>query len=257
MFLDDIVAEKRKGLKQRQKATPLSALEDVIKQQPTPIDLTEALKGDGISLIAEIKRASPSKGALNLNLDAVALAKTYARCGAAAISVLTEERYFKGSGQDLAAVKKALPSVPVLRKDFILDPYQLCEARAWGADAVLLIAAILDDSVLRHLIAESHKLGMQCLVEVHNEFELKRALTCDAKLIGINNRNLQTLEVDISVTGKLRPLVPTGITIVSESGIKNRKDIEKLKRWGVDAVLVGETLVTATDIPAKIKELLP
>jgi indole-3-glycerol phosphate synthase len=256
MFLDKIVAEKRKELQKRQKAVPLSALEDAIAQKPAPIDLAEALKGDGVSLIAEIKRASPSKGDLNLNLDAVALAKTYARCGAKAISVLTEENYFKGSGQDLEAVKNALPHVPVLRKDFILDPYQLYEARAWGADAVLLIAAILKDSVLRHLIAESQRLGMKCLVEVHNKAELKRALKCDARLIGINNRNLQTLKVDIKVTQELRPLIPPECLIVSESGIKGREDIEKLKDWGVNAVLIGEALVTADDIPTKIKELL-
>jgi indole-3-glycerol phosphate synthase len=256
MFLDKIVAEKRKELQKRQKAVPLSALEDAIAQKPAPIDLAEALKGDGVSLIAEIKRASPSKGDLNLNLDAVELAKTYARCGAKAISVLTEENYFKGSGQDLAAVKKALPNVPVLRKDFILDPYQLYEARAWGADAVLLIVAILEDNVLRHLIAESQRSGMQCLVEVHNEAELKRALKCDARLIGINNRNLPTMVVDINVTQRLRPLIPPGRTVVSESGIKGRDDIQKLKDWGVDAVLIGEALVTAGDIPARIKELL-
>jgi indole-3-glycerol phosphate synthase len=256
MFLDKIVAEKRKALQQRQKAMPLSALDDAILHQPKPLDLAEVLKDDGISLIAEIKRASPSKGDLNVNLDAVALAETYARCGARAISVLTEERYFKGSGKDLEAVKKALPDVPVLRKDFILDPYQLYEARAWGADAVLLIAAILDDNVLRHLIAESQRLGLQCLVEVHNEDELKRALKCDAKVIGINNRNLQTLKVDINVTQKLRPLIPSECLVVSESGIKNRGDIKKLKRWEVDAVLIGEALVTAKDVPAKIKELL-
>jgi indole-3-glycerol phosphate synthase len=256
MFLDKIVAEKRKALQKRQKVMPLSALEDAIKQKPAPLDLAEALKGDGISLIAEVKRASPSKGDLNINLDAVTLAKTYARCGTKAISVLTEERYFKGSGQDLEAVKKALPDVPVLRKDFILDPYQLYEARAWGADAVLLIVAILDDNVLRHLIAESQRLAMQCLVEVHNEDELKRALKCDVKVIGINNRNLQTLKVDINVTNKLRPLVPSECLVVSESGIKGRADIEKLRAWGVDAVLIGEALVTAKDVPAKIKELL-
>jgi indole-3-glycerol phosphate synthase len=256
MFLDKIVALKRKELAERQKAVPLSALEDAIKQQPAPIDLAKALKGDGVSLIAEIKRASPSKGDLNVNLDVVALAKTYARCGAKATSVLTEENYFKGSGKDLEAVKKALPNVPVLRKDFILDPYQLYESRAWGADAMLLIVAILDDSVLRHLIAVSHKLGMQCLVEVHNENELNRALKFDAKIIGINNRNLQTLEVDINITKKLRPLIPPQHTVVSESGIKGREDVEKLKDWGVDAVLIGEALVTASDIPTKIKELL-
>lgn len=256
MFLDRIVAQKRKELQKRQKAVPLSVLEDAIKQQPAPLDFAKALKGDGLSLIAEIKRASPSKGDLNVNLDAVALAKIYADNGAAAISVLTEERYFKGSGKDLEAVKKALPNVPVLRKDFILNPYQLYEARAWGADAVLLIVAILENNVLKELIALSHELGMQCLVEIHNEDELKRALKCNAKVIGINNRNLQTMEVDIEVTKRLYPLITPQHTVVSESGIRGREDIEKLKRWKVDAVLIGEALVTANDVPAKIKELL-
>lgn len=256
MFLDKIVAEKRKELEQRQKTIPLSELEAAIDKKPAPLDLASALSGDGISLIAEVKRASPSRGDLNLDLDAVALAKTYAECGAAAISVLTEERYFKGSGSDLEAVKNALPDVPVLRKDFILEPYQLFEARAWGADAVLLIIAILDDAALKNLITISHKLGMHCLLEVHDEAELKRALVCDARLIGINNRNLQTLEVDINVTKRLRPHIPPGRIVVSESGIKGRDDIQKLKDWGVDAVLIGETLVTADDIPARIKELL-
>jgi indole-3-glycerol phosphate synthase len=256
MFLDKIVAQKRKELEKRQKAMPMSALEDAIAHRPAPIDLAKALKSDGISLIAEIKRASPSKGMLNPDLDAVELAKTYARCGAKAISVLTEENYFMGSGQDLEAVKNALPHIPVLRKDFILEPYQLYESRAWGADAVLLIVAIIDDSELKELITVSHKLGMQCLVEVHDKDELKRAIKCDAQLIGINNRNLDTLEVDINVTRILRPLIPPGRLVVSESGIKGREDIEKLKAWGVDAALIGEALVTAEDVPAKIKELL-
>ncbi|TES83336.1 MAG: indole-3-glycerol phosphate synthase TrpC [Dehalococcoidia bacterium] len=256
MFLDKIVAEKRKELEQRQKAVPLPRLEAAIEQKPALVDLAAALSADGISLIAEVKRASPSKGALNPDLDAVELARTYARSGAAAVSVLTEERYFKGSGQDLEAVKNALPHIPILCKDFILDPYQLFEARAWGADAILLIVAILDYVTLQHLVAESHRLGMNCLLEVHNEAELKRALKCDARLIGINNRNLDTLEVDLSVTKKLRPHIPPGRIVVSESGIKGRDDIEKLKAWGVDAVLIGEALVTADDIPARIKELL-
>ncbi|MCX6011136.1 MAG: indole-3-glycerol phosphate synthase TrpC [Chloroflexi bacterium] len=256
MFLDKIVAETLAELGQRQKTIPLSELEAAIDKKPAPLDLASALSADGISLIAEVKRASPSRGDLNLDLDAVALAKTYAECGAAAISVLTEERYFKGSGSDLEAVKSALPDVPVLRKDFILEPYQLFEARAWGADAVLLIIAILDDAALKNLITISHKLGMHCLLEVHDEAELKRALVCDARLIGINNRNLQTLEVDINVTKRLRPHIPPGRIVVSESGIKGQDDIQKLKDWGVDAVLIGEALVTADDIPARIKELL-
>ncbi len=256
MFLDKIVAEKKKELEERQKAMPLSQLETIVAQKSAPLDLASALSAEGVSLIAEVKRASPSRGELNPGLDAVELAKTYAKCGAAAISVLTEEIYFKGSGQDLEAVKKALPNVLVLRKDFILKSYHLFEARAWGADAILLIMAILDDITLKNLITISHKLGMHCLLEVHNEAELKRALKCDAQLIGINNRNLQTLEVDLNVTKELRPLIPPGRIVVSESGIKGREDIEKLKGWGVDAVLIGETLVTAEDIPAKIKELL-
>lgn len=255
MFLDKIVAEKRKELEQRQKTVPLDELEAAIEQKPAPLDLAAALNGDGISLIAEVKRASPSKGALNPALDPVELARTYASCGAAAISVLTESKYFMGSGQDLEAVKNALPDVPVLRKDFILKPYQLFEARAWGADAILLIVTILDNVTLQHLVAESHKLGMHCLLEVHNEDELKRALKYNARLIGINNRNLATLEVDLNVTKRLRPLIPPGRIVVSESGIKGRDDIQKLKAWEVDAVLIGEALVTAGDIPAKIKEL--
>lgn len=256
MFLNKIVAEKQKELGQRQKNIPLAELEATIKQKPAPVDLAPALSGEGISLIGEVKRASPSRGALNPKLDPVALAKTYADCGAAAISVLTEEVYFKGSGQDLEAVKNALPNVPVLRKDFILKPYQVLEARAWGADAILLIVAILDDAMLKELITLSHQLDIQCLLEVHNEDELERALKCNTRLIGINNRNLDTLEVDLNVTQRLRPLIPAGRIAVSESGIKGRDDIQKLKDWGVDAVLIGEVLVTADDIPAKIKELL-
>ena len=256
MFLDKIVALKRKELAQRQKAVPLSQLEDVVARKAAPLDFAAALGGEGISLIAEVKRASPSRGALNPGLDAVALAKTYARSGAAAISVVTEPNYFMGSGQDLEAVKGALPDVPVLRKDFILDPYHVLETRAWGADAVLLILAVLDDVTLQHLVTVSHKLGMHCLLEVHDEEELKRALECDAQLIGINNRNLDTLVVDLEVTRRLRPLAPPGRLVVSESGIKGRDDMEKLKAWGVDAVLIGEALVTAEDVPTKIKELL-
>ena len=256
MFLDKIVALKRKELEQRQRAVPLSRLEAIVERKSAPVDLAAALSGEGISLIAEVKRASPSRGALNPGLDAAALAKTYVRCGAAAISVLTESDYFMGSGQDLVAVKNALPHIPVLRKDFIIDPYQLVETRAWGADAVLLIVAILDNVTLQHLVAESHRLGMHCLLETHDETELKRALKCAARLIGINNRNLDTLVVDLNVTKELRPLIPPGRLVVSESGIKGRGDMEKLKAWGVDAVLIGEALVTAGNIPAKIKELL-
>jgi indole-3-glycerol phosphate synthase len=256
MFLDKIVVQKRKELEQRQKAVPLDKLEAAIKTKAAPLDLVTALSGPGISLIAEVKRASPSRGALNPGLNAAELAKSYARSGAAAISVLTESSYFMGSQQDLEAVKQELSHFPVLRKDFILEPYQVFESRAWGADAILLILAVLENDALENLITISHKLGMHCLLEVHSEAELERALQCDAQLIGINNRNLDTLEVDISVTQRLRPLIPPGRLAVSESGIKGRAEIEKLRAWGVDAVLIGAALVTAADVPAKIKELL-
>jgi indole-3-glycerol phosphate synthase len=255
MFLDKIVAEKREEIKQRQKNVPLAELEAAVREKPTPLDMAAALRGDSLRLIAEIKRASPSRGVLSPDLDAVKLAHTYARCGAAAISVLTESHYFRGSGKDLEAVRRELPHTPLLRKDFILKPYQIYQSRAWGADALLLIAAILDDSALKELLSLSHELGMKCLVETHNEDELKRALACDVKIIGINNRNLDTMAVDINVTRNLRPLIPPDRIVVSESGIKGRGDIEKLREWGINAVLIGEALVTASDPAAKIKEL--
>lgn len=255
MFLDKIVAGKLEELGQRQETIPLAELEAAIKEKPLPLELAVALRGDSLRLIAEVKRASPSKGVLNPTLDPVRLARTYAQCGAAAISVLTESRYFLGSQEDLEAIKRQLPDTPLLRKDFILKPYQVSESRAWGADALLLIAAILDDTDLKGLLNLSHDLGMQCLVEVHNEEEVNRALACDARVIGINNRNLDTMAVDINVTKQLRPLIPPDCIIASESGIKEREDIEKLREWGIDAVLIGEALVTTDNVPAKIKEL--
>lgn len=256
MFLDKIVAEKLKEVERRQQAVPLPQLRTAIMERPLPLDFAESLKGDSISLIAEIKRASPSCGVIRADLDPVELAGIYAKCGAAAISVLTEENYFRGSREDLEAVKRVLPDIPVLRKDFILTPYQVFESCAWGADALLLIAAILDDNTLEELLSLSHALGMQCLVEVHNQTELKRALEHNIKLIGINNRDLKTLKVDINVTGQLRPSIPRGRLVVSESGIKGREDVDRLKEWKVNAVLIGEALVAADDAAAKIKELL-
>lgn len=255
MFLDKIVAQKLAELEEGQKIVPLLELEAAVREKAPPLDMAAALKGDNLRLIAEVKRASPSRGVLQPDLDAVRLAQTYARCGAAAISVLTEAHYFRGSGEDLVAIRRQLPKTPLLRKDFILKPYQVFESRAWGADALLLIVAILDDSELEELLSLSHELGMQCLVEVHNEDELKRALVRDARIIGINNRNLDTMAVDINVTKRLRPLIPSDRLVVSESGIKGRGDVQKLRELGVNAVLIGEALVTASDVAAKIKEL--
>jgi indole-3-glycerol phosphate synthase len=256
MFLDQIVAETREELKHRQETVPLPELRPAIMERPLPLNLAAALSGDSLRLIAEVKRASPSRGVLCSDLDPVKLAITYAQCGAAAISVLTESRYFGGSQEDLQAIKRALPHIPLLRKDFILTPYQIFESCAWGADAVLLITAILDDAQLGELAALTHALGMQCLVEVHNKNELKRVLAQHIKIIGINNRNLDTMIVDINVTGQLRPPIPRGRIVVSESGIKGRDDVKKLKEWRINAMLIGEALVTAQDVAAKIKELL-
>jgi indole-3-glycerol phosphate synthase len=192
---------------------------------------------------------------LSSNLNPTELARTYAEGGAAAISVLTEENYFMGSIEHLAAIRGTV-ELPLLRKDFIFDPYQVYESRAYGADALLLITAILSQGQLEEMISLSRRLGLGCLVEVHSEKEVERAVLSGAEIIGINNRDLRTFADDIKATHRLRPLIPTGKTVVSESGIRSRKDVERLGRWRVDAVLVGEALVTASDIRAKMKELV-
>ncbi|PIZ27288.1 MAG: indole-3-glycerol phosphate synthase, partial [Chloroflexi bacterium CG_4_10_14_0_8_um_filter_46_9] len=220
-----------------------------------PLDFVSVLSGDGIHLIAEIKQASPSRGMLNPNLNLTELAKTYVKGGAAAISVLTEANYFQGSIEHLAAVREVV-KLPLLRKDFIFTPYQIYESRAYGADALLLIAAILSQREIEQLLSLSHSLGLRCLVEVHNEVELEKALQSSAKVIGINNRDLKTFKVDLNTTHRLRPLIPQAQVVVSESGIKSRSDVEKLKKWGVNAILVGEALVTASDVLTKIRELI-
>jgi indole-3-glycerol phosphate synthase len=186
----------------------------------------------------------------------VELARTYAGNGAAAVSVLTEEKYFGGSPEQLAEVKAALESVPVLQKDFIFEPYQIYESRACGADALLLITAMLSAAQLEELLSLSRALGMRCPVEIHDEEELERALGCGAEILGVNNRDLRTFNVDLETTVRLRPLIPPDRIVVSESGIRSRDDMERLRAWGVDAVLVGETLVTAPDVAAKMRELL-
>jgi indole-3-glycerol phosphate synthase len=192
---------------------------------------------------------------LSPNFNPTKLARTYAEGGAAAISVLTEANCFMGSNEHLAAIKEVV-ALPLLRKDFIFDPYQVYESRAYGADALLLITAILSQGQLNDLVSLSHSLGLMCLVEVHNGDEVERAVLSEAEIIGINNRDLNTFTVDINTTRRLRPLVPKGKIVVSESGIRSRKDMEKLRKWGVDAVLVGEALVTAGDVRAKMKELI-
>lgn len=254
-MLDRIIGRKREEVEQRKKVAPTTYLHERIVRQRPVLDLALALRGDHIRLIAEVKQASPSRGVLRPNLNPTELALMYAENGAAAISVLTEANYFMGSIEHLAAIKETV-GVPLLRKDFIFDPYQVYESRAYGADALLLIAAILSQEELRELVSLSHSLGLRCLVEVHNEGEMQRAVLSESEIIGINNRDLNTFAVDINTTRRLRPLIPEGRIVVSESGVKSKQDIEKLRKWGVDAVLVGEALVTAGDVRAKMKELL-
>ena len=239
---------------------PADALRERIATMPATVDLVGALGRPGVSLIAECKRASPSRGALNTGLNSSELAVTYAGAGAAAISVLTEPHYFRGSADDLIAARRALDSAglrrPVLRKDFIIAPYQLLEARAWGADAVLLIAAVLDDRMLARLMDEAVSLGLTPLVEVHDREELQRVLALGAGVVGINNRNLRDFRVDLNTTRELRTCVSGGVIVVSESGIRGPEDVAELGRMAVDAALVGEALVTADDPAAALRAMV-
>jgi indole-3-glycerol phosphate synthase len=255
--LDGIVADKREELAAAKARAPLDGLRTQATKTRPPRSFADALRGVAIGLIAEVKQASPSRGLLRKDFDPVALAKSYAAAGAGAISVLTDEKHFQGSLEHLSAIREALPDgPPLLRKDFLFDEYQLYEARCAGADAVLLITAILEPPLLSELIAKSVYLGMDSLVEVHEEAELERALGAGAQVIGINNRDLRTFDVDLATTERLAPLVSGGRTIVAESGISTRDDIRRLEDAGVHAVLIGEALVTAPDAGAKIRELL-
>jgi indole-3-glycerol phosphate synthase len=258
MILDEIVAHNRIELEERQRSLSLAEVRRMAREQPLTLDLAAALQGDRVRLIAEVKRASPSKGAIRLYSDPVEVANTYASNGASAISVLTEMKHFQGSLQDLKAIRDALGEkrVPLLRKDFLFDPYHIYESRAYGADALLLIVAILTLDRLKELLFLSHQLGLKCLVEVHNEAELGVALKTEARIIGINNRNLATLNVDLNTTKRLRAFIPPDRIVVSESGIRGQADVESLRHLRVDAILVGEALMAAPDIAAKMKELL-
>jgi indole-3-glycerol phosphate synthase len=242
----------------RKKRLPLTEVRHLAKAQPPPLDLATALRGDGIRLIAEVKKASPSRGVIRADFDPVAIAGTYAASGASAISVLTEAHYFQGSLEYLSDIRDALGEnrPPLLRKDFIFDPYQVYESLAYGADSLLLIAAILTPEMLVALCALSSELGLSCLVEVHNESDLKTALESSTGIIGINNRDLNTFSVDLSTTKRLKPLIPADRIVISESGISSKVDIDNLERLGVDAALIGEALMEAPDIAAKIRGLL-
>ncbi len=255
-ILNRIVAKKREELAAAMSVAPLAALQERIDARPPALDFTGALRREGISLIAEVKKASPSKGLLREDFKPVELASTYVQNGASAISVITDG-HFLGEPGHLTAVKEsgASGNAPVLRKDFLFDPYQIYEARAIGADTYLLIVDILSPSQLSELIDVGHALGMTPLVETHDSDEIVAAVDAGAEVIGINNRDLHTFVTDLATTESLAPLIPTEKVIVSESGISTSDDLARLEPYGVNAVLVGEALVTADDTAAKVRLL--
>lgn len=264
-ILDEIMGYHREQLPKIMRDVPLADVRAFARTAGPIVSLSAALARPGVSLIAECKKASPSKGLLVPHYNAVELAHTYVKHGASAVSVLTDARHFQGSLEDLRDVTEALEGVhspfvkqrvPVLRKDFIFHPYQVYEARAAGADALLLIAAVLSDTELRELLALVQELKMEALVEVHDETELARALALPVHVVGINNRNLQTFEVDLQTTERLRPLVPEGIRVVAESGIRTPDDVARVAAANVDAVLVGESLVTSKNLPRMLRKMV-
>jgi indole-3-glycerol phosphate synthase len=253
--LDEILEGVRADLAARQRAVPLDHLKEAAGKAPAPRNCIAALKGGDVAVIAEVKRASPSKGALAAIADPAALAMDYEAGGARVISVLTEPRRFGGSLEDLAAVREAV-HVPVLRKDFIVSSYQLWEARAYGADVVLLIVAALEQNALVSLVERAISIDLVPLVEVHTEEELDRAVDAGARILGINARNLATLEVDRGVFGRIAPRVPEGILKIAESGIRGPHDLLAYAAAGADAVLVGESLVTGKDPRSAVADLV-
>ncbi|GBC96747.1 Indole-3-glycerol phosphate synthase [bacterium HR16] len=255
-ILDTILAHKRQEVAEAESRVPFSVLEQRLTNAPIVRPFRTALnRADGrVAVIAEVKKASPSKGVLCEDFDPLGIARTYARHGASAISVLTDERFFQGHLDYLRAIRQSV-SVPVLRKDFLISRYQVAEAREAGADAVLLIVAALSDEQLRDLLHYTQELGMDALVEVHTETELHRALDAGAAVIGINNRDLTTFHTTLEVTERLAPQIPPGCIIVSESGIESAEDVRRVARAGAHAVLVGESLMRAKDVGEKLREI--
>ena len=266
--LDRIVADRRLRLAEDRRATPRDALEARAAARPPAIDFAARLRdgraaspeGARLRLIGEIKRASPSRGVIDGELDAAAQAREYARAGASAVSVLTEPSFFHGGIEDLAAASEAFGGdadrPALLRKDFLFDPYQVIEARAHGADALLLIAMMLPPRALAGLLALTHAQGMEALVEVHDAAELAMAMEAGARVIGVNNRDLRTFDEDLATFEQLAPLAPDGVTLVAESAIHSAADAARMAEAGAHALLVGEALVRAGDVAAKARELM-
>lgn len=254
-MIEQLIEGARRGVEARKAEVPQADLERRLAARGEDRPFSEALTRPGLSLIAEFKRRSPSAGAIaEAGADVASQVVAYERGGAAAVSVLTDEPHFGGTLEDLRAARSAC-SIPIIRKDFIVDPYQLYEAAVNGADAVLLIVRALDDDQLRRLYEEAEALDLDTLVEVHDAEELERALLAGAEVVGINNRDLDAMTINIETTYELMPDVPAGKTVVAESGISGRDELEELDRVGVDAVLIGGSLMTAPDPEAKVREL--
>ena len=255
MILDDIVRDKRADVERTKAAVPLAELQQRPLFRAARRTLRGALAARRRAIIAEVKKASPSKGVIRADFDPLAIAARYAEAGAAALSVLTEERYFQGHLDYLAAIRDTV-DLPLLRKDFLFDAYQLYEARAYGADAVLLIVAILPDPLLHELLWLADELNLSALVEVHDRADLDRALQCGARLLGINNRDLRTFHTTLETTERLLPACPGDAVVVAESGIETSADIERLERAGVRAFLIGEAFMRAADPGTRLAEFL-
>ena len=254
-ILDKIVEHKRGEIERAKQQVSISQLEQICQQAEPPRCFLSPLWGDGVSLIAEVKRASPSAGLIRQDFDPVGIAAIYADNGASCISVLTDSHFFQGDLQFLVDIRAAV-SIPLLRKDFVLDPYQVYEARAAGADAVLLIAECLSPAALRDLYQLVEELGMVALVELYERSNLETVLACQPKLVGVNNRNLKNFQTDLGHSLAIRKQVPEEILFVSESGIYTHEDVTRLESAGVDAMLVGESLMRADDIGAAVRSLL-
>jgi len=255
-ILQEITERTKKRLMERKKILPLKELTEMSRfgGAVDGFPFEQALRSEGVSFICEIKKASPSKGVVAEHFPYLEIAKEYEAAGAAAVSVLTEPYYFKGDDRHLREIADTV-SIPLLRKDFIVDRYMVHEAKVLGANAVLLICAILEDKSLAEYIGIAHSLGLSALVETHNENEVQTALDAGARIIGVNNRSLKTFEVDINISIRLRKMIPDDIIFVSESGVRTAGDVEKLRRIGVDALLVGETLMRSSDKGAALAEL--
>lgn len=258
MILDEIVENKRKDVRQRRKRVPEAGLRQMLEKRSDFADFWAAVSGDKgrVKLICEVKKASPSAGILKADFDPVAIAQAYQRGGADALSVLTEEKFFLGSVDHITAIRNAGITLPILRKDFTCDLYQVLEAAAFGADAVLLIIGLMSDAETRAAIGKSAEYRLAAVVEVHTEEELHQALDIGSEIIQINNRDLRTFKVDLTTTERLLPLIPPGVIVISASGVRGPEDITRLRGMGVHAALVAETLMRHADPAAAVAELV-